>query len=113
MTVWHGGKILRDSLGGYAVAADRHQAARPGYEEVDTWLSPSQVAEYVYCPEAHRLRDPATVEPTPRQHEGQVAHEQLLRRYKTSRSLTPVRILFWLLAAAGAIAAGLALAGRL
>ena len=113
MTVWHGGKILRDSLGGYAVAADRQHAARPGYEEVDTWLSPSQVAEYVYCPEAHRLRDQVSAEPTARQQEGQVAHEQLLRRYKASRSLTPVRILFWVLAALGAAAAALALAGRL
>lgn len=113
MTVWHGGKILRDSLGGYAVAADRQRAARPGYEEVDTWLSPSQVAEYVYCPEAHRLRDEAPVEPTVRQQEGQAAHEELLGRYKASRSLAPVRVLFWVLAAAGAATAGLALAGRL
>lgn len=113
MTVWHGGKILRDSLGGYAVAAERRGAARPGYEEVETWLSPSQVAEYVYCPEAHRIRGEAEVEPTQRQTEGREGHAQMLRRYKRSRSLAPVRVLLWLLAAAGALVAAIAIAGRL
>lgn len=113
MSAWNGAKILRDSLGGFAMVAARRGAVQPGHEPLDSWLSPSQVAEYVYCPEAHRLKGEANPPETPRQAEGRAGHGQLLARYKRSRSLAPARVLLVLLALAGAAALALALAGRL
>lgn len=112
MRTWHAGRILRDSLGGYAVAAQRRGAGQPGHEALDSWLSPSEVAEYVYCPEAHRLRGERPAD-SPRQQAGRQGHDALLVRYKRSRSLAPVRVLLWLAAAAGLALVIAALTGRL
>ena len=111
MPTWNGGSILRDSLGAFAVAAARRGATLPGHAELDTWLSPSEVAEYVYCPEAHRLRTPQPGE-TPRQAEGRAGHAAVLGRYRRSRALAPVRTALWSLAIAGACALAWAVAGR-
>ena len=112
MRTWRAGSILRDSLGGYAAAAKRRGGSRPGYEAVDTWVTPSEVAEYVYCPEAHRLRDERPVD-SPRQQAGQQGHEELLGRYRRSRSLTPVRVVLWLAVVAGLGLLLTAIGGRL
>jgi hypothetical protein len=111
MRTWNGGTILRDSLGAFAVAAARRGATRPGHAELDSWLSPSEVAEYVYCPEAHRLRAPPAVE-TQRQAEGRAGHAAVLGRYRRSRALAPVRAALWSLAIAGACALAWTATGR-
>jgi hypothetical protein len=113
MAAWNGAKILRDSLGAFAGVAARRGAAQPGHEPLDVWLSPSQVAEYVYCPEAHRLKGASRPPETIRQAEGKAGHDEMLVRFKRSRSLAPARVLLWLMAIAGALAALLALSGRL
>lgn len=112
MPTWNGGSILRDSLGGFSVAAASRGATLPGHPELDTWLSPSEVAEYVYCPEAHRLRAPEAGE-TQRQAEGRAGHTAVLKRYRRGRALAPARATLWVLAVAAACALALTLAGRL
>lgn len=112
MRTWHAGSILRDSLGGYAAAAKRRGGSRPGYEAVDTWVTPSEVAEYVYCPEAHRLRDERPAD-SPRQAEGQHGHQALLERYRRSRSVSPVRVVLWLAFVAGLGLLLMSIGGRL
>lgn len=113
MRTWNGGRILADSLAGFAAAAARRGGSRPGYDEVETWVSPSQFAEYVFCPEAHRLRAEGEAALPTRQAEGQAGHDELLGRVRRSQRLRPLRVVLWLLALAGAVAAALAIAGRL
>ncbi|MHB8632596.1 MAG: hypothetical protein ACYDBQ_01325 [Thermoplasmatota archaeon] len=113
MRAWNGGRILQDSLAAFAASAARRRGSRPGYKAVQEWVTPSQFAEYVFCPEAHRLRaDGAAVGPR-RRAEGAAGHENLLVQVRRSQRLAPARILLWLLVAAGSVAALLAVAGRL
>lgn len=108
---WDGDRILRDSHATFAALAANRGATQPGHAPIDGWITPSQVAEYVFCPEAHRLRAAEAVEETPRQAEGRRQHAALLRRYRASQRLRPLRLLLWLAMAAGLALAVVALRG--